>query len=498
MKVYKDGVEVVSLWQYDKNISLQFSGLDTTLQTQIQYGHGNDKTPAVTPTVVTVGCEQRFEAAVPNKILEDGWDVFVYAYQSRGDSGWTETMVKIPVNERMPSREWIPSDDPGYIDLQDMRDDIDTLQAEMPLKEDVANKVTALNADVTDTQYPSAKATYDMIELVSEALVDFGHTVAEEYLSKDPGAVGTANLADSAVTSAKLNNGAVASEKLGTSAVTNTKIADGAVTSAKIADNAVGSAKIPSGAIAEGHLANGAVTTAKIADSAVTADKIANGAVNGAKIADFSVVAQHIYPGAVTTAKIDDSAVTNAKLADGAVRGNNLADDSVYAQHIHTGAVETAKIADLAVTTGKIADGAVNGSKLAYGAVSVVHIADNAVVTNAIVDGQVTAAKLATAVSNVLNGAEQTTNKVTSVSSASTDTQYPSAKCVFDYGQSIQTAIEGDLEMARAALGYVTPANQAIIDEISNAVGGTFTPSDNTAYTQNDLDEVSELIGGND
>lgn len=478
MKVYKDGVEVVSLWQYDKNISLQFSGLDTTLQTQIQYGHGNDKTPAVTPTVVTVGSEQRFEAAVPNKILEDGWDVFVYAYQSRGDSGWTETMVKIPVNERMPSREWIPSDDPGYIDLQDMRDDIDTLQAEMPLKEDVANKVTALNADVTDTQYPSAKATYDMIELVSEALVDFGHTVAEEYLSKDPGAVGTANLADeavtsakiadSAVTSAKLNNGAVASEKLGTSAVTNTKIADGAVTSAKIADNAVGSAKIPSGAIAEGHLANGAVTTAKIADSAVTADKIANGAVNGAKIADFSVVAQHIYPGAVTTAKIDDSAVTNAKLADGAVRGNNLADDSVYAQHIHAGAVETAHIVNSAVTTDKIADGAV------------------------------TAGKLATAVSNVLNGAEQTTNKATSVSSASTDTQYPSAKCVFDYGQSIQTAIEGDLEMARAALGYVTPANQAIIDEISNAVGGTFTPSDNTAYTQNDLDEVSELIGGND
>lgn len=30
-------------------------------------------------------------------------------------------------------------------------------------------------------------------------------------------------------------------------------------------------------------------------------------------------------------------------------------------------------------------------------------------------------------------GLEQTTNKVTSLSSSSTDTQYPSAKCVYDY-----------------------------------------------------------------
>ena len=437
MKVYKDGVEVVSLWQYDKNIALQFGGLDTTLQTQIQFGHGNDKTPAVTPTIETVGGEQRFIATVPNKLLEDGWDLLCYAYQSRGDSGWTETMVKIPVNERMPSREWIPADDPGYIDLQDMRDDIDTLQAEMPLKEDVANKVTALNADVTDTQYPSAKAVFDSDELLAEALTSLAESLPQDYLSTDPGAVGTANLADSAVTSSKLNNGAVASEKLGTSAVTNTKIADGAVNAAKIANDSV----------YEAHIHSAAVTTAKIADGAVTTDKLGSAAVNGAKIADDSVYAQHLHSSAVTTAKIADSAVTNAKLAEGAVRGNNIVDDSVYAQHIHTGAVETAKIADLAVTTGKLANGAVNSAILAAGAVDTAHIAN----------GAVTAAKLATAVSNVLNGAEQTTNKVTSVSSASTDTQYPSAKCVYDYGQSIQTAIEGDLDLAIAALGYVTP-----------------------------------------
>ena len=43
-----------------------------------------------------------------------------------------------------------------------------------------------------------------------------------------------------------------------------------------------------------------------------------------------------------------------------------------------------------------------------------------------------------------LSGAEVTTNKVTSLSSSSTDTQYPSAKCVYD--------IIGDVESALAAL----------------------------------------------
>ncbi len=43
-----------------------------------------------------------------------------------------------------------------------------------------------------------------------------------------------------------------------------------------------------------------------------------------------------------------------------------------------------------------------------------------------------------------LTGKEDTANKVTSLSSSSTDTEYPSAKCVYD--------IVGDVESALAAL----------------------------------------------
>lgn len=40
-----------------------------------------------------------------------------------------------------------------------------------------------------------------------------------------------------------------------------------------------------------------------------------------------------------------------------------------------------------------------------------------------------------------VTGAEQTSNKVTSLSSASTDTEYPSAKAVYDLGETKQSDI---------------------------------------------------------
>lgn len=40
-----------------------------------------------------------------------------------------------------------------------------------------------------------------------------------------------------------------------------------------------------------------------------------------------------------------------------------------------------------------------------------------------------------------VSGKEDTTNKVTSISSSSTDTQYPSAKCVYDLIGDIETLL---------------------------------------------------------
>ena len=44
-------------------------------------------------------------------------------------------------------------------------------------------------------------------------------------------------------------------------------------------------------------------------------------------------------------------------------------------------------------------------------------------------------------ISTAVSGLEDSTNKVTSISSSSTDTQYPSAKCVYDIVGDIETLI---------------------------------------------------------
>lgn len=49
-------------------------------------------------------------------------------------------------------------------------------------------------------------------------------------------------------------------------------------------------------------------------------------------------------------------------------------------------------------------------------------------------------AKIQELIPNV-SGKEDTTNKVTSISSSSTDTQYPSAKCVYDLIGDIETLL---------------------------------------------------------
>ena len=67
------------------------------------------------------------------------------------------------------------------------------------------------------------------------------------------------------------------------------------------------------------QLADDAVTSAKIADDAVTSARIAADAVTGAKIADDSIDSEHYVDGSIDTAHIADDAVSAAKLADTSV-----------------------------------------------------------------------------------------------------------------------------------------------------------------------------------
>lgn len=72
-------------------------------------------------------------------------------------------------------------------------------------------------------------------------------------------------------------------------------VADGSVGSAAIADNAITSAKINNGAVGNGKISNGAVTSAKLANNAVQAVNIANGTITSAKLDSNIVVSGSNY-----------------------------------------------------------------------------------------------------------------------------------------------------------------------------------------------------------
>lgn len=72
------------------------------------------------------------------------------------------------------------------------------------------------------------------------------------------------------------------------------------------------------GGLGSAYLADGAVTTDKLANDAVTSGKIADDAVGADAIASGAVGAGELAANAVTEGKIADGAVSGAKLADGA------------------------------------------------------------------------------------------------------------------------------------------------------------------------------------
>lgn len=76
--------------------------------------------------------------------------------------------------------------------------------------------------------------------------------------------------------------GAVGTTQIATSAVTNAKLAPDSVTSSRIFNGSVGSADLASDAVTTEKIASGAVDTAAIASDSITRGKIAGGYSNGA------------------------------------------------------------------------------------------------------------------------------------------------------------------------------------------------------------------------
>lgn len=285
-------------------------------------------------------------------------------------------------------------------------------------------------------------------------------------------AVTTAKIADAAVTSVKLGAGAVTETALGSSAVTTDKVANGAITGAKIASATVASGNLASNAVTEAVIVNGAVTTNKIADSAVTYSKLQNTTTSNVVLGRSSAgsgVVEEISLTAAGRALIDDADAaaqrTTLGLGDLAVASGTWVNGSSF-----SGVSSGTNTGDQTITLTGDVTGSGTGSfatTIAAGVVTEAKLASNAVATAKIVDGAVTSAKLATnaVTASAINGDAVTTAKI--------------ANSAVTYGK-LQNTSGTDVVLGRSSAGagpieeiVVTAAGRALLDDADAATQRT-------------------------
>ncbi len=198
------------------------------------------------------------------------------------------------------------------------------------------------------------------------------HITTETVIDKE--VIGTAEIANGAITNAQIGKEAVGSAQIAELAVGTAQIGDGAITNAKIGKLAVGTAQIANGAITNAQIGSLAVGTANIKDAAISSAKIASLAVGTAQIGDGAITNAKIGKLAVGTAQIANAAITDAqvgnlsanKLTAGTIDANVITVKNLNASNITTGKIgashiDVGSLSALSANIGKITTGTLEG-----------------------------------------------------------------------------------------------------------------------------------------
>lgn len=302
----------------------------------------------------------------------------------------------------------------------------------------IAVQPNGINFTLTNTGDTNAG---DDITNTSTANGDVSGTFSNLQIKAD--AVGTAEIANAAITAAKLSamgatNGQVlkwngttwapAADQTGTLNLTggagitisgaapnltiansgDTNPADDITTATQAAGDVTGpfsNLQIAAGAVNTAELANNAVATAKIADDAVTNAKIADNAVNTSQLANS----------AVTAAKLDDMGATNGQVlkwntatstwAPAADQSGNLnltggtgiSITGIAPNLVITNSGDNDPSDDISTTSSANGDisGTFNDLQIKVGVVGATELANSAITTPKIVDAAVTTPKIA-------------------------------------------------------------------------------------------------------
>lgn len=116
------------------------------------------------------------------------------------------------------------------------------------------------------------------------------HITTETVIDK--GVIGTAEIANGAITNAQIGNAAANSAKIANLAVGTAQIGDGAITNAKIGSLAVGTAQIAGAAITDAKMGN------------ISANHITTGSIDASKVTVASLDAGNITTGTLSTDRL--------------------------------------------------------------------------------------------------------------------------------------------------------------------------------------------------
>jgi len=161
--------------------------------------------------------------------------------------------------------------------------------------------------------------------------------------------IGKEHIRDLNVTSAKLTAALIASIEAG--------VADGGITSAKIASGAVGSVHLMDSAVKSGDIAANAIGGGHILDGSLTYAELANATLVSAKYGANEIGTPHILAGGILSAAIGVDEIGKEHIRDG----------EIVSAAIGAGEIGDALLMDYGVVSGKVASGAITENELASG-----------------------------------------------------------------------------------------------------------------------------------
>ncbi|MGA3439798.1 hypothetical protein ACA574_16610, partial [Lactiplantibacillus plantarum] len=135
------------------------------------------------------------------------------------------------------------------------------------------------------------------------ALLDFNKIMLNGQTNIQSGTIGTAQIADAAITEAKIGSLAVGTAQIKDAAINSAKIADLAVGTAQIGDGAITNAKIGKLAVGTAQIANAAITDAQVGN--VSANKLTAGTIDFNTITGNNINASNITTGTLNTNRLN-------------------------------------------------------------------------------------------------------------------------------------------------------------------------------------------------